>query len=126
LAELAEEPWLLPALDTVTGSLVANAFRANGMNFPPKGVVMGGVLHMHSLIAKGDYLGFLPRSLLRLETIGLGVKMLPVNVPIAPSPFGILRLKNRMLSPLAESFIACAREIVRPLADGAPARRSHV
>jgi DNA-binding transcriptional LysR family regulator len=126
LAELAEEPWLLPSLDTVTGSLVANAFQANGMNFPPKGVVMGGVFHMHSLIADGDFLGFLPRSLLRLGTLGLGLKMLPVNVPIAPSPFGILRLKNRMLSPLAESFIACAREIVEPLADSAPARRSRV
>jgi DNA-binding transcriptional LysR family regulator len=126
LTELVEEPWLLPALDTVTGLLIANAFRANGMNFPPKGVVMGGVLHMHSLIANGDFLGFLPRSLLRLGTIGLGVKMLPVNVPIAPSHFGILRLKNRMLSPLAESFIACAREIVKPLVDSAPMRRSRV
>jgi DNA-binding transcriptional LysR family regulator len=124
LAELAEEPWLLPASDSVTGTLIGDAFRANGINFPPKGVVMGGVLHLHSLIANGDFLGFLPRSLLRLGTLGLGLKMLPVNLPIAPSLFGILRLKNRMLSPLAESFIACAREIVKPLAESAPVRRS--
>jgi hypothetical protein len=51
-----------------------------------------------------------------LGTVGLGLKMLPVNLPIAPSRFGVLRLKNRMLSPLAELFIACAREIVKPLA----------
>jgi DNA-binding transcriptional LysR family regulator len=126
LAELADEPWLLPAPDTVIGSLVGQAFRANDLDFPPKEVVMGSVLHMHSLIANGDFLGFLPSSLLRLRTMGLGLKMLPVDLPIAPSPFGILRLKNRMLSPLAESFIACAREIVRPLADSASGRRSRV
>jgi DNA-binding transcriptional LysR family regulator len=126
LAELAEEPWLLPALDSLTGLLVANAFRANDVNFPPRGVVMGAVLHMHSLIANGDFLGFLPRSLLRLGTMGLGLKMLPVELAIAPSPFGVLRLKNRMLSPLAELFIACAREIVKPLAERAPVRRSRV
>jgi DNA-binding transcriptional LysR family regulator len=126
MAELAEEPWLLPATDSVTGSLLANAFRSNGMSFPPKGVVMGGVLHLHSLIANGDFLGFLPRSPLRLGTLGLGLKMLPVNLSIAPSLFGILRLKNRVLSPLAESFIACAREIVKPLAESTPARRTRV
>jgi hypothetical protein len=31
------------------------------------------------------------------------------------TPFGILSLKNRMLSPLAGLFIACAREVVKPL-----------
>jgi DNA-binding transcriptional LysR family regulator len=82
------------------------------------------VLHMHSLIATGGFLGFLPSSLLRLETMGLGLKMLPVHLPIPRSPFGILHLKNRMLSPLAELFIACVRETVKPLADRAPVRRS--
>ena len=79
---------------------------------------MGAVLHMHSLIANGDFLGFLPRSLLRLGTIGLGVKMLPVNVPTAPSHFGILRLKNRMLSPVVRLFIDAAHEVAKPLTKG--------
>jgi len=124
LAELADEPWLLPAPDTVICALVGHAFRANGLDFPPKGAVMGSVLHMHGLLATGDFLVFLPSSLLRLGTLGLGLKMLPVQVPIPRSPFGILHLKNRMLSPLAELFIACVRETVKPLADRAPARRS--
>ena len=116
LADLANEPWLLPTTDSVIGTLVARAFRTSGLDFPPKGFVMGALLHMHSLIAGGDCLAFFPSSLLRLGTIGLGLKVIPVNLPIAPSPFGILRLKNRTLSPLAQLFLMCAREVTKPLA----------
>jgi DNA-binding transcriptional LysR family regulator len=116
LAELAEEPWLLPMRDSVIGSLIAGAFRTSGLAFPPKGVVTGAMLQMHSLIARGDSLAFFPRSLLHLGMIGLGLKVLPVNLPIPLSPFGILRLKNRTLSPLAQLFVTCAREVAKPLA----------
>lgn len=116
LADLAEGPWLLPSPDTVIGALVAHAFQESGLDFPPKGVVAGAVLHMHSLIANGDSLGFFPSSLLRLGTVALGLKVLPVNLSVPLSPFGILRLKNRTLSPLAQLFITCAREVSKPLA----------
>jgi DNA-binding transcriptional LysR family regulator len=115
LAELAEEPWLLPPPDAVIGSFIAHAFRTSGLDFPPKGAVTGGVLHLLSLIAGGDYLAFFPRSLMRLGTIGQGLKVLPVNLPIPLSAFGILRLRNRTLSPLAQLFITCVREVVKPL-----------
>jgi DNA-binding transcriptional LysR family regulator len=115
LAELAEEPWLLPPLDAVIGSFIAHAFRTSGLDFPPKGAGTGGVLHLHSLIASRDFLAFFPRSLMQLGTIGLGLKVLPVNLPIPLSAFGILRIRNRTLSPLAQLFITCAREVVKPL-----------
>jgi DNA-binding transcriptional LysR family regulator len=116
LAELADAPWLLPTLDSVIGPLIAHAFRASGLDFPPKGVVTGAVVHMQGLISRGDSLAFFPSSLLRLGTTVLGLKVLPVDLPIPLSPFGILRLKNRTPSPLAQLFIACAREVARPLA----------
>jgi DNA-binding transcriptional LysR family regulator len=116
LAELAQEPWLLPTADSVISSLIAHAFRASGLDFPPKGVVTGAVMPMQGLIARGDCLAFFPSSLQRLGTTGFGLKVLPVNLPIPLSPFGILRLKNRTLSPLAQLFIACAREVTKPLA----------
>jgi len=116
LAELADAPWLLPTRDSVIGSLVVDVLRASGLNFPPKGVVTGAALHMISLIANGDSVAFFPRSLLGLGTIGLGLKVLPVDLSIPLSPFGIARLKNRTLSPLAQLFAACAREVAKPLA----------
>jgi hypothetical protein len=46
----------------------------------------------------------------------LPLKMLRLDAPKLSRPVGILTLRNRMLSPLAELFIDCAREIARPLA----------
>jgi DNA-binding transcriptional LysR family regulator len=115
LAELVGEPWLMPAADSVVGSHVIHAFRASGLE-APIGVTTGAVLYMQSLITDGDFLGFYPSSPLRLGTVGVGFKVLRVDLTIPPSPFGILRLKNRTLSAVAELFIACAREIVKPLA----------
>jgi DNA-binding transcriptional LysR family regulator len=45
----------------------------------------------------------------------LPLKSLPVSVPRHPLPIAIITLKNRTLSPLAQLFIACAREAAKPL-----------
>jgi DNA-binding transcriptional LysR family regulator len=116
LADLIGEPWVLPPRDAVGGALVAQTFRASGLDLPRNSVASDAVLYMQSLIIHGNFLSFYPSSPLRLGTIGPGFKVLSVNFPVVPSPFGILRLKNRTLSPVAELFIAFAREVVKPLA----------
>jgi LysR family pca operon transcriptional activator len=117
LAELIHEPWLLPQIGSVAGSVVAQAFRASGLEFPRNAIATDMVLYMHSLILGGDFLGFYPSSPLRLGMVGLGFKVLPVKLTLPPSPVGILRLKNRTLSPVAELFISCLREVVKPLSE---------
>jgi len=47
---------------------------------------------------------------------GLFIKELPVELPIASAPIGIIMLKNRPPSPAVQRFIDCAREIAKPLA----------
>ena len=42
--------------------------------------------------------------------------MLPVDLPTTRRQIGIITLKNRTLSPLAQLFIACAHEVAKPLA----------
>jgi DNA-binding transcriptional LysR family regulator len=119
LAELAGERWLLPTLDSMMGSVVVQTFRTSGLEFPPKGSVTGSVLNMYSsLVADGDFLTFFPSSLLRFGSKALRLKVLPVNLPIPASPLGIVRLKDRTLSPIAQRFIDCAREVAKPLAQG--------
>jgi hypothetical protein len=49
------------------------------------------------------------------------LKVLPVNLPIRPWPLAILTLKNRTLSPVAERFIGCAREVAKSMTDRLPA-----
>ena len=44
------------------------------------------------------------------------VKVLPVQLPALTRHVGIITLKGRMISPVAQLFIDCARELAKPLA----------
>jgi DNA-binding transcriptional LysR family regulator len=54
--------------------------------------------------------------MLRFSAKRMSLKILPIELPIRPGPVGIVTLKNRMLSPVAELFVDCAREIAKSLA----------
>ena len=43
------------------------------------------------------------------------LKVLPVELPMARVPVGIVTLKHRTPNPVAKLFIKCAREIAKPL-----------
>jgi len=43
---------------------------------------------------------------------------LPQALPKSQLPLGIVTLENRTLSPTAELFIACAREVTKAAAEG--------
>jgi DNA-binding transcriptional LysR family regulator len=120
LAELIDEPWCLPPPDeTPSGAQFQRAFRANGLDYPPRsGVFVPSSQMTVSLVATGRYLGILPGAMLRICGKRLALKVLPVDLPIQPRlrPVGIVTLKNRTLSPVAQLFIDCAREVAKPLA----------
>jgi DNA-binding transcriptional LysR family regulator len=123
LHELANEPWVLPPLGTVAGSLVADAFRAHGMEYPPQGAATGAIHLFFALLAIGPFLVTVPGSLLRLGTHFPPLKVLPVDFPSPRWPVGIMTLKNRTRSPVTKLFIECAREIGKQLAANVPKHR---
>ena len=116
LAELADQPWSVPAPDTPFGSLVAHAFRASGMKFPPKGVAFGTTHLNCALLAREPFLSIFPRSFLQFGTNLPSLRVLPVELPIPPWPVGIMTLKSRPLSPVVKLFIERTREVIKPLA----------
>jgi DNA-binding transcriptional LysR family regulator len=120
LAELADEPWSIPPPDTPFGSLVADAFRASGMKFPPKGVAFGNTHLNCALLASEPFVSIFPGSFLRFGTNLPPLKVLPVELPIPSWPVGIMTLKNRAVSPVAKLFMDRARELVKPLAKLSP------
>jgi DNA-binding transcriptional LysR family regulator len=69
-----------------------------------------------SLLATGRFLTIFPISQLRFSLRRPELKTLPVKLPLARVPIGIVTLKNRTLSPVARLFIEHAREVARPLA----------
>jgi len=114
LADLIDEPWVLPPTDSVPGTSIAQTFRATGLE-PPRAQMISFSLPLHyHLLSTGRFLTMLPLSMLRFGK-HLPLKSLPVDIPTNPYPTAIITLKNRTLSPLAQLFIACARETAKPL-----------
>jgi DNA-binding transcriptional LysR family regulator len=111
LAELIDERWTLPPSETLFGSVVEEAFRASGLEVPRATVVTSSVPARNRLVATGRFLTALPRSMLRFHPRNAAVKILPIDLPTTRRPIGIITLKNRSLSPVAQLFIACAREL---------------
>jgi DNA-binding transcriptional LysR family regulator len=116
LADLIDEPWLLPDPKTEVGSIVAELFQASGLDVP-RAAVVGNALEMYwALLATGRFLAVLPQSVLRFSIQRPTIKILPVKLAAQPRPVGIVTLRSRTLSPPAQLFIDCVREVARPLA----------
>jgi DNA-binding transcriptional LysR family regulator len=57
-----------------------------------------------------------PSSVLRFGAEHLSVRVLRVKMPAVPRPVGIVTLKGRMINPVAQLFIDCARDVAKRLA----------
>ena len=117
LAELANESWLLPQPDSVVWPAVEEAFRASGLDVPRASVSSSSVPLHAAMLSSGRYLGMLSSSTMSFGGARLGLKVLPVELPIRIPPIGIVSLKNRTINPLARLFIECAHSVAKPLAD---------
>ena len=129
LSELADEPWILPRPESFVGALVAKIFEDGGFRIPSASVVCNSFQMSNALLATGRFIGIYPGSLVRLGAKRLGIKVLPVELPIRSTPVGIVTLKNRLASPLARLFIDCAREIAKSqtvLVDGSSRKRQRM
>ena len=115
LADLMSEPWVLRPPESVAGAIATDAFRASGLDHPRTTVVTDSPEVRLSLLATGRFLTILPASALRFPTRRSEIKVLPVELPGARVPNEIVTLKNRTLSPVAQLFIDCAREVAKPL-----------
>ena len=70
-----------------------------------------------NLLGTGRYVAVYPESVFTFPTKHPFIRKLPIELPIVSGPIGILTLKNRVLSPAAQLFIDCARQVVKPLTD---------
>jgi DNA-binding transcriptional LysR family regulator len=123
LQDLIEEPWILSPTDSSMGSSFAKAFRAAGAEPPEAHVVVTSLPLCQHLVVSRRFITMLPISAVRLSK-HLPLKVLPTTSFNIFRTVGIMTLKNRMLSPLAQLFIACAREVAK--AHAASNRRRRV
>ena len=111
LSDLLHEPWVLPPYDSGPGILIGEIFAAAGLQPPPPSVATMSAQLTVSLIAAGRFVGILPRSVAQFNAGPDGLKILPLILPPSRLGAGIIKVKKRTLSPLAELFMACAREL---------------
>jgi len=115
LAELIGELWVLAPAGSRFGELARDVFRAKGLPCPRPAVIAYGLEMVVNLLGTGRYLAIHPESVLTFPAKHPFIKKLPIELPIVSGPIGILTLKNRVLSPAAQLFIDCAREVAKPL-----------
>ena len=114
--DLANEPWVLPPPDSVIGGIITEAFRGSGLS-PPRAAVVTDCPHMRvSLLATGRFVTVFPASSVKFLAKQSELKVLPVNLPVARRPNGIVTLKSRTISSVTQSFIDYARAAAKPLA----------
>src|SRR5215471_14796001 len=116
LAELVNEPWALPTPESVIGLVAVEAFRACGLDYPRATVFANFAEPRMSLLTTGRFLTISPASTLKFPSRRPDLKVLPVELPKARVPVGIVTVKNRTLSPVAKLFIEHAREVAKSLA----------
>ncbi len=68
------------------------------------------------LLATGRFLTVLPSFMLKIPGRYPPLRALPVALPNPRMPIGIVTLKDRMLTPLAQLFIESIRAITKPMA----------
>jgi DNA-binding transcriptional LysR family regulator len=113
LAELVDEPWILPRPGTWNHLCLSQAFQMRGLSLPTPALVSMSVTLRTRLLATGPYLTVFARSVMRLNADYYDIMALPLDLPIEPWPVVVVTLKHRTLSPVVEQFIACAREVAR-------------
>jgi DNA-binding transcriptional LysR family regulator len=116
LAELMDEPWALPPADSFFSSLIDDVFRANGHQPPRSTVATLSEYMRNDLLATGRFLTVLPGFMLKMRGRHSQLKALPVALPNARMPIGIITLKNRTLTPLAQVFIEAIRVTAKSMA----------
>jgi DNA-binding transcriptional LysR family regulator len=113
LADLANEPWVLPPPESGIGSIAMEAFRASKLDYPRTTVVTDSPHARMTLLATGRFFTIFPAFALRFPATLPAVRILPIELPTAPIPHGIITLKDRTLSPVAKLFIEHAREVAK-------------
>jgi DNA-binding transcriptional LysR family regulator len=112
LAELVNEPWILTPANSWGDRLITDAFLGRGLPLPKPSLMTYSVHLRTNLLTTGPFITALPHSVVRMHADRFALKLLPVELPIRPWPVGIVTLKNRHLSPVAQLFIDHLRACV--------------
>jgi len=109
LADLVGEEWVLPPAHTTNSIVVMDAFRARKLPLPKVSYVTFSVALRTGLLATGRYVSVFPKTMMALQAGYMPLKTLPIKLASRKWPIVLVTLKDRTLSPAAQSFIDALR-----------------
>lgn len=113
LADVIDQPWILPRQETSLRRQIDEGFRQMGLPAPANIVESVSILTNLSLVLNADYLVAWPVRLARFEAhLGL-VQALDIPLPTTHRPLGISTRREARLSPAADMLIAALRQSAR-------------
>lgn len=113
LADLVEEPWVLPSAETTSGQLAADVFRSSNLSVPRAVVVTSSFQLNRALLESGPFLALMPATILSAFSRYSSLRPVDVSLPRQTAPVGIIRLRKRTASPLANKFVEIARRLAK-------------
>jgi DNA-binding transcriptional LysR family regulator len=118
LTELLNESWVLPSPGGPVGSFAQSVFRAGGVDYPRATVFAPTPEIRMELVKTGRFLTIVSSSALKFPTKEPGIKVLPIKLRFNNAPIGIVTLKNRTLSTIAQRFVDDALVAAKLLESG--------
>jgi DNA-binding transcriptional LysR family regulator len=115
LADLMNESWIFGEPSNAVQRRISEVFRAKVGVLPSISVFTVLMNLRLALLAAGDYVSCIPRSVYRYGAQGRPIKALPIEMELK-LPIQIFTLKNRTLSPVAKLFIEGAHEVAKAMA----------
>jgi DNA-binding transcriptional LysR family regulator len=111
LAQLLDERWVLMPTDAAVAGVMHRVFAEAGLSMPRAAIYTMSIHVRHSMLAAGECITMLPASSIRVSPFRHLMTILPVKLPGSPGPVGIVKLKGRSLSPVAELFVEATRAV---------------
>jgi DNA-binding transcriptional LysR family regulator len=120
LADLVDASWILSGADTWTHVGLARAFEHARLPAPKISMLTLSIPLRINMVAAGDCIGVLPKSVADCYA----VKVLPIELPVEPWTVATVTLKSRTLSPVVSRFVDCARDVANSRKNDPPASNS--
>src|SRR5262249_55252182 len=116
IEEVVGGAWVFAPYDRAPGSAIGEVFSPCRLQPPQPSIITLSVQLTVTLVASARFLGMLPGSVAQFNAKRVGLKVVPLKLPPTRLAAGIITVKGRTLSPLAELFVACARETASSIA----------
>ena len=89
------------------------ALGAHGLQASSERVTAASIQLRIQLLATGHFVSILSDSVLQENAKRWSLKALPIDLPVKPPPWSIVKLKHRTVSPVVQLFIDHLREVAK-------------